>query len=301
MWSKDMTYVSPGTSRCKTSSVGTGCVQWEGTPSTKTARSRFNNFRKMGVIPSGSHQAYSYNPLLVFCMMQMQTYFLQFQIWTCEGGSTIKMVQIHTDQKNIFQMWCCHTCHCSGTNPVEKPQKGIPSCIAFDLPIHFIHLPTTTRAFKCVRFPYGNFDITPHVLEVPWYRHKSFWLAELPLGIFSIFIFMALETPLNRVLSRQKASVTWLDIYDPGSRFATTPPPPPHGMVPKPAFGSIPHENVVFAMFFAWWVPGAARKPANSWDFCNQTSENVLCAMFRLRHRGVVQSHPLLFLCQIII
>ena len=37
-------------------------------------------------------------------------------------------------------------------------------------------------------------------------------------------------------------------IYDPGSRFATT--PPPHGMVPKPAFCSIPHENVVFAVFF---------------------------------------------------
>ena len=41
-------------------------------------------------------------------------------------------------------------------------------------------------------------------------------------------------------------------IYDPGSRFATTP-PPPHGMVPKPAFCSIPHENVVFAVVFACW------------------------------------------------
>ena len=73
------------------------------------------------------------------------------------------------------------------------------------------------------------------------------------------------------------------------------PPPPPHGMVPKPAFCSILHENVVFAMFFAWWVAGAVRKPASSWDFCNQTSENVFFAMFRLRHRGVVQSHPLYF------
>ena len=71
-------------------------------------------------------------------------------------------------------------------------------------------------------------------------------------------------------------------IYDPGSRFATTP-PPPHGMVPKPAFCSIPHENVVFAMFFAWWVAGAVRNPANSLDFCNQPSENLLFAMFRLR------------------
>ena len=88
------------------------------------------------------------------------------------------------------------------------------------------------------------------------------------------------------------------------SRFAVRyhpPPPPPHGMVPKPAFCSIPHENVVFAVFFAWWVAGAVRNPANSLDFCNQPSENVLFAMFRLRHRGVVPPRPLLFLCQIII
>ena len=78
-------------------------------------------------------------------------------------------------------------------------------------------------------------------------------------------------------------------------------PPPPHGMVPKPAFCSIPHENVVFAVFFAWWVAGAVRNPANSLDFCNQPSENVLFAMFRLRHRGVVPPRPLLVLCQIII
>ena len=86
------------------------------------------------------------------------------------------------------------------------------------------------------------------------------------------------------------------------SRFAVRyHPPPPHGMVPKPAFCSIPHENVVFAVFFAWWVAGAVRKPANSLDFCNQPSENVLFAMFWLRHRGVVQPRPLLFLCQIVI
>ena len=78
-------------------------------------------------------------------------------------------------------------------------------------------------------------------------------------------------------------------------------PPPPHGMVPKSAFCSIPHENVVFAVFFAWWVAGAVHNPANSLDFCNQPSENVLFAMFRLRHRGVVPPRPLLFLCQIII
>ena len=90
-----------------------------------------------------------------------------------------------------------------------------------------------------------------------------------------------------------------IHIYDPGSRFATT--PPPHGMVPQPAFCSSPHENVVFAVFFAWWVAGAVRNPANSLDFCNQPSENVLFAMFRLRHRGVVPPRSLLFLCQIII
>ena len=47
-------------------------------------------------------------------------------------------------------------------------------------------------------------------------------------------------------------------------------------MVPKPAFCSIPHENVVFAVFFAWWVAGAVRNPANSLDLYNQPSENVL-------------------------
>ena len=55
-------------------------------------------------------------------------------------------------------------------------------------------------------------------------------------------------------------------IYDPGSRFAATP-PPPHGMVPKPAFCSILHENV----FLARWVAGAVRKPANSWNFLQPT------------------------------
>ena len=62
------------------------------------------------------------------------------------------------------------------------------------------------------------------------------------------------------------------------SRFAVRyhPPPPPHGMVPKPAFCSIPHENVVFAVFFAWWVAGAVRKPANS--FRKRVICNVLAS-----------------------
>ena len=92
-----------------------------------------------------------------------------------------------------------------------------------------------------------------------------------------------------------------INIYMIPVRGSLPPPPPPHGMVPKPAFCNIPHDNVVFAVFFAWWVAGAVRKPANSLDFCNQPSENVLFAMFWLRHRGVVQPRPLLFLCQIVI
>ena len=43
-------------------------------------------------------------------------------------------------------------------------------------------------------------------------------------------------------------------IYDPGSRFATTP-PPPHGMVPKPAFCRIPHDCRVFCMVGCWCGP----------------------------------------------
>ena len=55
-------------------------------------------------------------------------------------------------------------------------------------------------------------------------------------------------------------------------------PPPPHGMVPKPAFCSILHENVVFAVFLARWVAGAVRKPANAWDFLPPTfRKRVIC------------------------
>lgn len=37
----------------------------------------------------------------------------------------------------------------------------------------------------------------------------------------------------------------------------------------KLAFSSIPYENVVFAIFFVWWVVGTACKPIKSWDFGN--------------------------------
>ena len=62
------------------------------------------------------------------------------------------------------------------------------------------------------------------------------------------------------------------------SRFAVRYPPPPHGMVPKPAFCSILHENVVFAVFLARCVAGAVRKPANSQDFLQPTfRKRVIC------------------------
>ena len=58
------------------------------------------------------------------------------------------------------------------------------------------------------------------------------------------------------------------------------PPPPHHGMVPKPAFCSILHENVVFAVFLARWVAGAVRKPANSWDFLQPTfRKRAICTV----------------------
>ena len=89
-------------------------------------------------------------------------------------------------------------------------------------------------------------------------------------------------------------------IYDPGSRFATT--PPPHMVWSQNLrFAAFRMKTLYLQCFFAWWVAGAVRNPANSLDFCNQPSENVLFAMFRLRHRGVVPPRPLLFLCQIII
>ena len=76
----------------------------------------------------------------------------------------------------------------------------------------------------------------------------------------------------------RNARVIYIYIYDPGSRFATTPPLPPHGMVPKPAFCSILHENVVFAVFLAPWLAGAVCKPANSQEFLQPTfRKRVIC------------------------
>ena len=63
-------------------------------------------------------------------------------------------------------------------------------------------------------------------------------------------------------------------------RGSLPPPPPPHGMVPKPAFCSIPHENVVFAVFFAWWVAGAVRNPANSLDFATNLPKTCYLQCF---------------------
>ena len=136
---------------------------------------------------------------------------------------------------------------------------------------------------------------------------------KIAFGQRSLQTMRCVFTPHNDPFEQQKQNpyeIPWYCLVHRNSymyiwsRFAVRyhpPPLPPHGMVPKPAFCSIPHENVVFAVFFAWWVAGAVRNPANSLDFCNQPSENVLLAMFRLRHRGVVPPRPLLFLCQIII
>ena len=83
------------------------------------------------------------------------------------------------------------------------------------------------------------------------------------------------------------------------SRFAVRYPPPPTWYGPKTCV--LQHSAwkrcicSVFCMVGCWRGP----KPANSLDFCNQPSENVLFAMFWLRHRGVVRPRPLLFLCQI--
>ena len=146
-------------------------------------------------------------------------------------------------------------------------------------------------------YPYlEKIPILTNIFQMGWNRQ--------PVVIYPFFVLMVWILEVCFAYIHQGGEM-WVfsvfKIYDPGSRFATTPPPPPHGMVPKPAFCSIPHENVVFAVFFAWWVAGVVRNPANSLDFCNQPSENVLFAMFRLRHRGVVPPRPLLFLRQIII
>ena len=86
------------------------------------------------------------------------------------------------------------------------------------------------------------------------------------------------------------------------SRFAVRyHPPPPTWYGPKTCVLQHSAWKRCICSVFAWWVAGAVRNPANSLDFCNQPSENVLFAMFRLRHRGVVPPRPLLFLCQIII
>ena len=39
----------------------------------------------------------------------------------------------------------------------------------------------------------------------------------------------------------------------------------------KLRFAVFRHKNVVFAVFFAWWVAAAVRKTSNSRDLCNHT------------------------------
>ena len=64
------------------------------------------------------------------------------------------------------------------------------------------------------------------------------------------------------------------------SRFAVRyhPPPPPHGMVPKPAFCSIPHENVVFAVFFCMVGCWCGPQPCKFVGFLQPTfRKRVIC------------------------
>ena len=74
----------------------------------------------------------------------------------------------------------------------------------------------------------------------------------------------------------------YIFIYDPGSRFAAT--PPPHMVWSQNlAFCSIPHENVCICSVFC--MVGLLARSANlqiRWIFANQPSENVLFAMFWL-------------------
>ena len=92
----------------------------------------------------------------------------------------------------------------------------------------------------------------------------------------------------------------YIYIYDPGSRFATTPPPSP------PMVWS---QNLRFAAFCMkkWylqcflhggWLARSAHLQMRGIS-CSRPSENVLFAMFRLRHCGVVPLHPPL--CRIVI
>ena len=64
---------------------------------------------------------------------------------------------------------------------------------------------------------------------------------------------------------------TFLHISDPGSRFATSPAHPLRAWPQNLRFAVFRHKNVVFAVFFAWWVAGAVCKTSNSRDFCNHT------------------------------
>ena len=101
--------------------------------------------------------------------------------------------------------------------------------------------------------------------------------------------------------SRMNKIYIYINMYI-WSRFAVRyHPPPPTWYGPKTCV--LQHSAwkrcicSVFFMVGCWCGP----QPCKFVGFCNQPSENVLLAMFRLRHRGVVPPRPLLFLCQVII
>ena len=90
----------------------------------------------------------------------------------------------------------------------------------------------------------------------------------------------------------------WFPRY---SRFATTPPPPPPPRVWSQhlRFAAFCMKTRYLQCFLhGGWLARSANLQMRRIS-CNQPSENVLFAMFRLRPRGVVPLHPPL--CEIII
>ena len=132
------------------------------------------------------------------------------------------------------------------------------------------------RNFQSKRLNY-SYDATYHLKPKNWFPGgKVFCIILLfPTNSWYLYIYIHIY------------------IYMIPVRGSLPPPPPSHGMVPKPAFCSILHENVVFAVFLARWLAGTVCKPANSQEFMQQTfrkrvncnvsaSENGLFAILHL-------------------
>ena len=108
-----------------------------------------------------------------------------------------------------------------------------------------------------------------------------------------------IKTKARKIFFVIEWSLTCIRIYDPGSRFATTPPPPPMVWSQNLRFAAFCMKTWYLQCFLhGGWLARSANLQIRRIS-CNRPSENVLFAMFKLRHRGVVPFHPLL--CQIII